>query len=310
MVIAVSHTTVSPEVKVDHKKKTVHPVIRWMKLLLKSKTGTIGFLIVLMVVLVAPLADVLAPYDPAQTHPTKMLLPPAWLEGGTTEHLLGTDNLGRDILSRIIYGSQVSLLVGITAVVIAGAIGAAMGLISGYYGGWIDNLVMRLVDAFLAIPSILITLVILSIVGPGLWTLIIVLGVTNWVGYARIVRGEVLSVKEREFVKAAHTIGVKDYKIMRQHLLPNVASSFIVISTLSVASTIIAEASLSFLGMGIQPPTVSWGTMLSAGKDYLAQSWWVATFPGLAITITTLGIIFLGDWLRDVLDPRTQMDGK
>jgi len=292
------------------KKKQVNPIIYWLRLLFKSKTGTLGLIIVLLVVLTAPLASVLAPHDPAYMDASNMLAPPAWSEGGSMEHILGTDNLGRDILSRIIYGTQVSLLVGITSVVIAGIIGAIMGLISGYYGGFIDTVVMRLVDAFLAIPGILITLVILSIVGPGLWTLIIVLGVTNWVGYARIVRSEVLSVKEREYVKAAQSIGVRDAKIMMKHLLPNVASSFIVVSTLSVASTIIAEASLSFLGMGIQPPTVSWGIMLNSGKDYLAESWWVATFPGLAITFTTLGIIFLGDWLRDVLDPRIQMKGK
>lgn len=292
------------------KKKQVNPIVYWLRLLFKSKTGTLGLIIVLLVVLTAPLASVLAPHDPAYMDASNMLAPPAWSEGGSMEHILGTDNLGRDILSRIIYGTQVSLLVGITSVVIAGIIGAIMGLISGYYGGFIDTVVMRLVDAFLAIPGILITLVILSIVGPGLWTLIIVLGVTNWVGYARIVRSEVLSVKEREYVKAAQSIGVRDAKIMMKHLLPNVASSFIVVSTLSVASTIIAEASLSFLGMGIQPPTVSWGIMLNSGKDYLAESWWVATFPGLAITFTTLGIIFLGDWLRDVLDPRIQMKGK
>ncbi|HLR74886.1 MAG TPA: ABC transporter permease [Virgibacillus sp.] len=292
------------------KKKQVNPIVYWLRLLFKSKTGTLGLIIVLLVVLTAPLASVLAPHDPGYMDASNMLAPPAWSEGGSMEHILGTDNLGRDILSRIIYGTQVSLLVGITSVVIAGIIGAIMGLISGYYGGFIDTVVMRLVDAFLAIPGILITLVILSIVGPGLWTLIIVLGVTNWVGYARIVRSEVLSVKEREYVKAAQSIGVRDAKIMMKHLLPNVASSFIVVSTLSVASTIIAEASLSFLGMGIQPPTVSWGIMLNSGKDYLAESWWVATFPGLAITFTTLGIIFLGDWLRDVLDPRIQMKGK
>lgn len=291
-------------------KEEVRPVTYWLRLLLKSKTGTLGLIIVLIIVCVAPLAGIIAPHDPTQMDATKMLTPPAWLEGGSMEYILGTDNLGRDIFSRILYGTRISLLVGITSVIIAGAIGIALGLLSGYYGGLIDTIIMRIVDAFLAIPGILITLVILSVVGPGLWTLIIVLGITNWVEYTRVVRGEVLSVKEREYVKAAKSIGVSDLKIMMKHLLPNVASSFIVISTLSVASTIIAEASLSFLGMGIQPPTVSWGVMLNIGKDYLAESWWVATFPGLAITFTTLGIIFLGDWLRDILDPRIQMNGK
>src|SRR5690625_1861136 len=261
------------------KEKVTH----LFKLLLKSKTGTIGLLIVIAVVLIAPLAPILAPYDPAETHPAQMLQPPVWMEGGTMDHILGTDQLGRDMLSRIIFGTQISLLVGITSVVIAGLIGGLLGLISGYYGGFIDTVIMRFVDAFIAIPSLLITLVILTIVGPSLWTLIVVLGVTNWVSYARIVRGEVLTIKERDFVKAARSIGVKDYKIMMRHLIPNVTSSFIVTATLSVASTIIAEAALSFLGMGIQPPAVSWGLMLNSGKDYLAVSWWVATFHGVAI---------------------------
>lgn len=279
---------------------------RWSKLLLRSKTGTVGLIIVLIVTFIAIFAPLLSPHDPAAINPAQMLKPPFWMEGGSTANLLGTDNLGRDILSRILYGSQVSLLVGITSVVVAGFIGVTVGLISGYFGGIIDNLLMRLVDSFLAIPTILFSLVILSIFGPSVITLIVVLGATNWVNYARLVRGEVLSIKERDFVRAAHSIGVKNSKIITRHLLPNVISSFIVISTLSVATTIILEASLSFLGLGVQPPTVSWGTILSDGRDYLATSWWLATFPGIAITITVLGIIFLGDWLRDVLDPRSK----
>lgn len=280
--------------------------ISLLKSLLKSKTGIVGFIILIAVVIVAIFAPILAPHDPALINPTKMLKPPSWLEGGDPNHLFGTDNLGRDILSRIIYGSRVSLLVGISAVVLAGIIGMVVGLVAGFYGGWVDIILMRLVDSFLAIPNILFALVFLAIFGPSVPTLIIVIGVTNWVAYARIVRGETLSVKEREFVKAARTIGVKNSLIIVRHILPNVMSSFIVISTLSVASTIILEASLSFLGLGIQPPTVSWGGILSDGRDYLATSWWLATLPGLAITVTVLGIIFLGDWLRDVLDPRTE----
>ena len=278
---------------------------RWSRLLLRSKTGTVGFIIVFFVFLVAIFAPLLAPHDPAAINAANMLKPPFWMEDGSIANLLGTDNLGRDILSRIIYGSQVSLLVGITSVVVAGIIGVAIGLISGYYGGFIDNVLMRLVDSFLAIPTILFALVILSVFGPSVITLIVVLGATNWVNYARLVRGEVLTIKERDFVRAAHSIGVKNHKIIMRHLLPNVTSSFIVISTLSVATTIILEASLSFLGLGVQPPTVSWGSILSDGRDYLATSWWLATFPGIAITVTVLGIIFLGDWLRDVLDPRS-----
>ncbi|SDI39282.1 ABC transporter permease [Alteribacillus bidgolensis] len=292
------------------KRKSQSSFRRWIKLLMQSKTGTVGLFIVLSVFLVAVFAPWIAPHNPSENNLASMLQPPFWMEGGSTDHILGTDNLGRDIFSRIVYGAQVSLLVGITAVLIAGAIGLVAGIVAGYYGGFIDNVIMRFVDAFLAIPSILMTLVILGIVGPGMLTLILVLGITNWVNYARIVRGEVLSVKERDFVKAANMMGVNDKTIMYRHLAPNIFSSFIVISTLSVATTIISEAALSFLGMGIQPPQISWGSMLSTGRDYLADSWWVATFPGIAITITTLGIIFLGDWLRDVLDPKTNIGRK
>lgn len=277
---------------------------RIVRSLLKSKTGTIGFIIIVAVVFMAVFAGAIAPHDPAKTNAVKRLLPPMWMEKGSADYPLGTDNLGRDVLSRIIYGSQVSLLVGICAVAVAGTIGVIMGLVSGYYGGWIDRVIMRTVDAFLAIPNILFMLVILAVLGPGLSSLIFVLGVTNWVKYARIIRGEVLSVKERDYVKAARSVGARNARIIFKHILPNVISSFIVVSTLSIATTIILEASLSFLGLGIQPPTVTWGGMLSDGRQYLATSWWVATFPGVAITITVLGIIFLGDWLRDILDPR------
>ncbi|SFB10489.1 peptide/nickel transport system permease protein [Lentibacillus halodurans] len=272
--------------------------------LFKSKTGTIGLVIVIFVSLVAVFAPALAMHDPAETDAVNRLLPPFWLDGGSTEYLLGTDNLGRDVLSRIIYGSRVSLLVGISAVLLAGLIGIIFGLIAGYYGKTWDFIIMRTVDSFLAIPNILFMLIILAVLGPSLVTLILVLGGTTWVVYARMVRSETLSVKERDYVRSARAIGAKNFRIIVKYVLPNVISSFIVIATLNVASTIILEASLSFLGLGIQPPDVSWGLMLSDGREYIATSWWVATFPGLAITLTVLGVIFLGDWLRDVLDPK------
>ncbi|QQZ10088.1 ABC transporter permease [Heyndrickxia vini] len=287
--------------------KTKHNrLFRLIKLLLRSKTGTTGFFIVFAVVFVAIFANILAPHNPAANNLGDMLKPPAWLDGGSTTYLLGTDNLGRDILSRIIYGTRVSLLVGTFSVILAGVIGILVGILAGYYGGVIDNILMRIVDSFLAIPSILFILVVLAVFEPSIMVLIVVIGFTNWVTYARVVRGEVLSIKEREFVRASKSIGTKNTTIMLRHIFPNIISSFIVISTLSVATTIILEASLSFLGLGIQPPTVSWGGMLTDGRNYLATNWWLATFPGIAITITVLGIIFLGDWLRDVLDPRTQ----
>lgn len=272
----------------------------------RSKTGSVGLIIVLALFIMAIFAPIIAPYDPGKIDTMNMLAPPFLSDGGSFSHILGTDNLGRDILSRIIYGSRISLVVGILSVIVAGVIGVIFGIISGYYGGIVDNLIMRLVDAFLSVPTILFCIVFLTVLDPGLPTLIIVIGVTSWVLYARMIRSETLSLREREYVKAARTMGVSDMQIMKRHILPNVTSSIIVISTLSVASTIITESSLSFLGLGIQPPTVSWGIMLSEGKEYVATSWWLATFPGLAITITVLGIIFFGEWLRDLLDPRSQ----
>ncbi len=279
---------------------------RWCRLLLRSKSGTLGLIIVFVVVVIAIFAPQLAPHDPNAMDPVHLLLPPCWAEAGNTDFILGTDNLGRDLLSRIIYGSRVSLLVGILAVVLAGLIGVPCGLISGYYGGIIDGVLMRLADSFLSIPKVLLALVVLSIVKPGVLTLVVVIGVTNWTAFARLIRGETMALKEREFVKASKVIGTGNITIMGRHILPNVVSSFIVVSTLYVAQTIILEASLSFLGLGIQPPTISWGGILSDGRNYLASHWWITTFPGLAITITVLGIMFLGNWLRDVLDPYNQ----
>lgn len=295
-----------PVDKNDRSIKSKNKLKIFVTKLLRSKTGTVGLLIVLALCIMAIFAPVIAPYDPGKIDTANMLAPPFWSDGGTLSHILGTDNLGRDILSRIIFGSRISLVVGILSVLVAGVIGVAFGIISGYYGGIVDNLIMRLVDAFLSVPTILFCIVFLTVLDPGLPTLIIVIGVTSWVLYARMIRSETLSLREREYVKAARTMGVSDIQIMKRHILPNVMSSIIVISTLSVASTIITESSLSFLGLGIQPPTVSWGIMLSEGKEYVATSWWLATFPGLAITITVLGIIFLGEWLRDLLDPRSQ----
>ncbi|MGD0030729.1 ABC transporter permease [Paenibacillus illinoisensis] len=281
----------------------------WKQLIL-SKTGLLGSVLVLMVVLIAICAPLLTSHDPAAVDPLNRLKPPAWLEGGTSEHWLGTDNLGRDMWSRIVYGARVSLIVGMGAVIVSGVIGAILGLLSGFYGKWLDAVIMRVGDAFIAIPTILFMLVVMAIVGPGITTLIFVIGVTNWVPFTRIVRSEVLSIKERDFVHAARSIGAKNGRLIVKHILPNILSSFIVICGMNVGTTIIMEASLSFLGLGIKPPDVSWGGMLSDGRQYVATSWWVATFPGLAITLTVLGVIFLGDWLRDVLDPRTETSKK
>lgn len=302
----VDNSISNPEIdntKQESKKKLIQS--RFLRMLLQSKTGILGLVIIIGVILCSIFAPLIAPYDPTHINTDKLLVPPFWLEGGTSTHLLGTDHLGRDILSRIVYGSRISLLVGVSSVVVAGFVGVLFGLLSGYFGSFIDSFFMRLADAFLALPTILFALVFLTVLEPGIATLIFILGITNWVIYARLVRGETLIIKEKEFVKAAKSIGVSDWKIIKRHILPNVMSSVIVISTLTIASTIIAESSLSFLGLGVQVPDITWGIMLSEGRDYLATSWWITTFPGIALTITVLGIIFFGEWLRDYLDPKS-----
>ncbi|MFS0728243.1 ABC transporter permease [Paenibacillus sp. 1P07SE] len=302
-----SHTeTLKPEVSYEV-ARTIHPLVRWMRLLLRSKTGTFGFVILVLVALTALFSVLLAPYDPTLMNARNRLVPPFWADGGSMAHLLGTDHLGRDILSRIIYGSQITLLVSGASVIISAAIGITLGVVCGYYGGgWFDAIVMRIVDANMAIPNILFMLVIVGVFGTSVPTLIIVLGITGWIAYTRLIRAEVLSLKEREFIRAARSIGTRDRTIMRKHIFPNLISTCIVVSTLSVGGNIVLEASLSFLGLGIQPPIVTWGYMLNEGRDYIATSWWIATFPGLAIAVTVLGILFFGDWLRDVFDPKAQ----
>lgn len=295
-------TTINEKIVKPHDFRT--KFFKLSKRLFKSTTGTVGLIIILIAISIAIFAPAIATHNPAQTNAIDRLIPPFWTGEGSLEYILGTDNLGRDVFSRIIYGSRISILVGISAVFLAGIIGIFFGLIAGYYGKTWDFIIMRLVDSFLAIPNILFMLIILAVLGPNLTTIILVLGGTTWVVYARMVRSETLSIKEQDFVKSAKAIGASDARILTKYILPNVLPSFIVIATLNVATTIILEASLSFLGLGIQPPDVSWGLMLSDGRDYIATSWWVATFPGLAITITVLGVIFLGDWLRDVLDPK------
>jgi peptide/nickel transport system permease protein len=270
--------------------------------------GIIGIVLVMAAVICAVGAPWFSPHDPTEINVRSRLLPPAWMEDGNPDYLLGTDQLGRDLLSRLIYGSQISVIVGVAGVIVSLVIGVVLGMISGYMGGIVDALISRILDTFMAIPFILLALAVVGVLGvgqgSGLWTLIIVLGVTGWVTFARVVRGEVLTVKQREYVEAARSIGQTGFLIVLRHVLPNVTASIIVLSTLQIATVIIAESSLSFLGLGVQPPTITWGTMLAEGRDHLATSWWLATFPGIAISLTVLGTILLGDWLRDVLDPR------
>jgi peptide/nickel transport system permease protein len=282
--------------------RTARPA--WVRSLQRNSLGVFGLAIVATVLLVALTAPLIAPHNPTKLNVKARLLPPAWTAEGDPSFLLGTDQLGRDVLSRLIHGSRVSVVVGVLGVAIAVLLGVTVGLISGYMGGIVDSVLSRTVDTFMAIPFIILALAAVGFLGPGLFNLVIVLGLTGWVSFARVVRGEVLSVKGMEYVTAARTIGQSGWRIAVFHVLPNVTASIIVLSTLQIATVIIAESSLSFLGMGVQPPTITWGTMLSEGRNHLATSWWLATFPGVAISLTALGCILMGDWLRDALDPR------
>jgi peptide/nickel transport system permease protein len=269
--------------------------------------GIIGLVIIVTVAICALFASFLAPHDPTDQEIARRLIPPIWQAGGQATYPLGTDSLGRDMLSRIIYGAQVSLLVGFLTVIISGTFGAVLGLLAGYYGKILDEVVMRVADIQFAFPFILLAIAVIAVLGPGLRNVVIVLGVAGWMAYARLVRTEVLSIKEREFVQAVRSLGGGNGRIILRHVFPGVTSPLIVVATFSVAQMIIAEASLSFLGLGVQPPTPTWGGMLADGRKYLDTAWWVATFPCLAIMFTVLGVNFVGDWLRDLLDPQLKM---
>ncbi|MDV3123458.1 ABC transporter permease [Mycobacterium sp. 21AC1] len=272
-----------------------------MHRVLKARMALPALIVLALVVLCAVLASVLSPFDPNAQDLLTRLSPPQWTGG----HLLGTDNLGRDVLSRLIYGARISLFVGLAVALISGTIGALVGIVAGYRGGWADRVLMRLADVQLAFPAILLALAVVAFLGNGLWVVIIVLGVTNWVSYARVARSSVLSLRERDYVLEARAIGVGPATIMRRHLLPNVLASLITIAALNVASAIVVESALSFLGLGVPADIPTWGSMLADGQLYLGTSWWIAVFPGLALTLTALSINITGDAIRDAVDPRT-----
>jgi len=265
--------------------------------------GALGLVLTAAVVLVALFGPRLAPHGPLEQTLEARLRPPAFA-GGARAHWLGTDNLGRDILSRILVGARPSLLVGLSAILLAGAFGIAVGLVSGYYRGTLDKVVMRVADVQLAFPAILLALAILAVAGPSNLNLVVVLALSWWVVFARITRGEVLALREREFIGAAVALGAGDRHIVARHVLPNIAGTMLVLASVSLTRAILAEAALSFLGMGIQPPTPTWGGMISDGRAYLAVAWWVSTMPGLALTLGVIGFNLLGDYLRDRIDPR------
>ncbi|MCY4064707.1 MAG: ABC transporter permease [Chloroflexi bacterium] len=270
--------------------------------LFRSPIGVAGTVIVGFVILLAIIGPQISPHE-AVGHNLRARFKPPGYSDSSGDYILGTDQLGRDILSRIIAGSRVSVLVGIVSVLIAGTIGVTYGLVSGFIGGYVDTVMMRIVDALLSIPFIVLVVAISGVVGAGLGTLILILGCTGWVTYARVIRGEVLKVREMEYVVAAYAVGQNRPLVMLRHILPNVISSAIVLAAVQVAVTILAESSLSFLGLGVKTPTVTWGLMLADGKAYINSAWWMTFYPGIAITVTVLGVVFLGDWLRDFLDP-------
>ncbi|MDR7419618.1 MAG: ABC transporter permease [Armatimonadota bacterium] len=269
---------------------------------LRRNRGAIaGLYLVLALVAVAVFAGSLAPYDPIKINPDSALQPP------NRQFLLGTDTLGRDILSRLVHGARISLRVGLVSVGIAAALGTTLGLLAGYYGRWLDLGIMRFIDLLLAFPNVLLALAIIAILGPSIFNLMIAVGISATPAYARLVRGSVLSAKENTYVEAARAVGCHDRLIIRRHILPNVLAPLIVLSTLGMAGAILTGAALSFLGLGVQPPTPEWGVMLSDGRNYLRRAWWITTFPGVAIMMTVLAINMLGDGLRDALDPRLKM---
>jgi peptide/nickel transport system permease protein len=261
----------------------------------------VGFVALLAVVAAA--APLLAPEDPIRQSLRGRLSPPTWEGTDGRAHVLGTDHLGRDVLSRVIYGSQVSLVIGFSAVLVGGILGSAAGLMAGFGPRRIDAVIMTLADAQLAFPFILLAIGIIAVLGPSFPTLVVVIGLSGWVSYARILRAQVLVVRSREFVEAIHALGGSFARVVLRHVLPNVLSSIVVIATLELARAIVLEATLSFLGLGIQPPTPSWGGMVQDGREYLDSAWWISTFPGVVLMITSIVVSRTGDWLRDVLDP-------
>jgi peptide/nickel transport system permease protein len=301
--------TVEPEVGVARIETATRPpdTGAWRHRLWRLKWGVVAGALLLAIVASAALAPWVVSHDPLAVNIRHRLAPPAWMEGGTPAHWLGTDQVGRDLLSRMVYGGRVSLLVGVAAVVISASIGVLLGLAAGYFVGRTDVVIMTLINIMLTFPFVLLALAVIAVLGPSLTNMIIVLGVADWPLYARVIRAETLSIREREFVLAGRALGMSHLRVIFRQIFPNLVSIIVVIATLQVARVIILESFLSFLGLGVQPPTPAWGNMLGEGRLYMLNSWWIATFPGLAIFITTLAINLLGNSLRDWLDPHMKL---
>lgn len=266
-------------------------------------TSIIGLVIIGLLVIVAVLAPFIAPYDPTKGTLSDRLTPPAWQEGGSIAHLLGTDLLGRDTLSRLIFGARTSLAVAVLAILVSGIAGSLLGATAGYLGGWSNTIIMRLVDVAFSFPAILLAMVLAVVVGPSFFNIIFVISLVLWAEYARMARGETLRVREMDYVALAQVAGVSKTRIMMRHILPNVASSLIVLATLQVGIVIIMESSLSFLGVGVPPPTPDWGSMIAEGRSYVVTAWWLSVVPGVAIVVTVLSFNLLGDTLTEILNP-------
>jgi peptide/nickel transport system permease protein len=265
---------------------------------LKNKLAIAGAICIFLVFSIAFLAPLISPYDPEAISVSAKLAPPSWA------HQLGTDHLGRDVFSRMLYGARISLLVGFVAVGLSMLIGIFVGAVAGYYGKWVDTVLMRFVDIMMCFPSFFLILTIIALLGPNIINVMVVIGITSWMGTARLVRAEFLTLRERDFVRAARALGARDSRIIFSHILPNALAPVFVAATLDVATAILVEAGLSFLGFGVQPPAPSWGNILTAGRVYIFDAWWLTLFPGLAILMTVLSFNLFGEGVRDALDPR------
>lgn len=293
-----------PVFKVNSNPEDRHPFFDQLEKLVKNKTGLAGLIIITIFMLAAIFAPILSPHDPIENSLYDQLKPPVWAEGGSWKNVLGTDDLGRDILSRIIYGSRVSLAVGVVSVGIAFLFGSFLGALAGYYKGWIDNVIMRIMDIILAFPHILLAIVIVAYAGPGLRNAMIAIGIITIPRFARIVRASVLEEYEKDYVMASRALGSSNFRIIFNAIFPNCLAPIIVQASLGFGSAILDAAGLSFLGLGAQPPTAEWGAMIAMGRGLILRAWWVMTFPGIAIFLGVLGFNLLGDGLRDALDPR------
>lgn len=277
---------------------------RFWKLYRKNRAAVIGLILTIFFLVMGIFAPFIAPQDPNTGKLTERLSPPFWMEGGSRRHLFGTDSLGRDILSRVIYGSRISILIGVVVVSVATITGVMIGLVSGYFGGKVDAIIQRIVDTLLAFPYLIFALAIMSVLGPGLKNIILALVYKEWVTPCRVIRGDTLVAKEENYVEAARAMGASNWHILIRSLLPNVMASVIVVASLRIGWVVLMEASLSFLGLGVQPPTATWGGMVAGGRDYIFQAWWITAFPGIAIFLLVMGVNLMGEGLRDAFDPK------